>query len=154
MLDSVRKTHPNIKFLAFTVSTSRYDVAHMFRAGVDGYITKSTFGGELPGFVRAALDGERPISANVAGHLLDIDADFEHTSRLEGLTDREREVTLLIARGYTYPEIGNRLGISRKTVEAHMRNIFEKLGVASRHELSALAYDTGFVEPGYASAQT
>ena len=53
----------------------------------------------------------------------------------------------LIARGYTYRETSSRLDISVETLEAHMHHIFDKLGIASRHELSALAFETGFVHP-------
>ena len=53
----------------------------------------------------------------------------------------------LIARGYTYRETSSRLDISVETLEAHMHHIFDKLGIASRHELSHLAFDTGFVRP-------
>lgn len=64
------------------------------------------------------------------------------------LTPREREVVALIARGYTHEETAADLGIAVKTLESHIHSIFAKLGVASRHELSALAYGTGFVNPG------
>ena len=66
---------------------------------------------------------------------------------IEKLTPRERDVVNLIARGYTYRETAARMEISVKTLETHLRHIFDKLGVASRHELSRLAYDTGFVRP-------
>ena len=56
-------------------------------------------------------------------------------------------MTRHIARGYTYRETAAKLNISVKTLEKHMSSIFEKLGVASRHELSALAYEQGLVDP-------
>jgi DNA-binding NarL/FixJ family response regulator len=143
----VRKTHPNVKFLALSASTSREDVAKLLDAGVDGYMTKATVGVDLPGFVHDALDGQLPISSDVAGYMLDIDEDTAERSGLERLTEREREVVLLIARGYTYREVASNLGIAVKTLESHMHNIFRKLEVASRHELAALTYGSGFVRP-------
>jgi DNA-binding CsgD family transcriptional regulator len=58
-----------------------------------------------------------------------------------------RWVVNLIARGYTYRETSSRLDISVKTLETHMHHILDKFGIASRHELSRLAFDTGFVRP-------
>jgi DNA-binding CsgD family transcriptional regulator len=90
--------------------------------------------------------GLRPVSPDVAAFLLDIDEDIDVSSSIERLTPREREVVNLIARGYSYRETAARLTISVKTLESHMGNIFEKLSVASRHELAALAYQEGYVD--------
>lgn len=147
VVDAIRRTHPEVRFLAFTMSTSRDDVLRLLEAGVDGYITKTTYGSELPGLVDQALSGGRPISREVAAYLLDIDEDIVDASGIERLTPREREVVNLIARGYTYRETSARLGIAVKTLESHISRIFEKLGVASRHQLAALAYEAGFVRP-------
>ncbi len=147
VLRQVRKTDPDIAFLAITVSTSRKDVARLFREGVDGYLTKQAIGPDLPDLVASALRGERPISRQVAAFLLDIDEDVADDSGIAKLTPREREVVVLIARGFTYRETAAELGMAVKTLENHIHHIFEKLGIASRYELSALAYGTGFVGP-------
>jgi DNA-binding NarL/FixJ family response regulator len=143
----VKDVAPEVKCLAFTVSTTRSDVATLLAAGVDGYITKSTPGGELPSAVYDVLGGGTPISREVAGYLLDIDAAAAQISLIDRLTPREREVVLHIARGYTYRESAAKLGMKVKTLETHMSHIFEKLGVATRAELSFLAYETGMVDP-------
>lgn len=148
VVEQVRRTHPEIRFLALTVSTSRDDVIRLLNVGVDGYLTKQAVGVDLPDLVEEALTGGRPISRQVAAYLLDIDEGVGADSDIERLTPREREVVALIARGYTYRETASDLGMAVKTLENHMRHIFDKLGVASRHELSALAYETGFVNPG------
>jgi len=149
VVDGVRPILPDIKFLVLSVSTSREDVLRMFRAGVDGYIVKTSDEQFLIAAIEQTLTGARPISREVAGHLLDIDEDIPEASGLERLTPREREVTTLIARGYSYREIASSLSrpISIKTLESHIAHIFEKLGVASRHELTRLAFETGFVQP-------
>ncbi|MDJ0954851.1 MAG: response regulator transcription factor, partial [Acidimicrobiia bacterium] len=147
VLKQVRSTDPDIVFLAVTISTSRKDVARLFREGVDGYLTKQAIGPDLPDLVTQALRGERPISRQVAGYLLDIDDDVADDAGIARLTPREREVVVLIARGFTYRETAAELGMAVKTLENHIHSIFEKLGIASRHELSALAYGTGFVAP-------
>ena len=75
---------------------------------------------------------------------------------IDRLTPKEREVMTLIARGYTYRETARSLSnpISIKTLETHVLHIFEKLGVASRHELTRLAYETGLVDPDRRDHQT
>jgi DNA-binding NarL/FixJ family response regulator len=128
------------------VSTSREDVVQMMQAGVDGYITKTTLSNELPRLIDQTAEGKRPVSPEVAAYLLDIDEDIAAGSTIERLTPREREVVNLIARGYSYRETANRLNISVKTLESHMGHIFEKLSVASRHELAALAYEEGYID--------
>jgi DNA-binding NarL/FixJ family response regulator len=147
VIDAVRRDFPDILFMALTVSTSREDVARLLNAGVDGYVTKTTQGHDLPDLVRQTAEGARPVSPDVAAYLLDIDEDITSETSIDRLTPREREVVNLIARGYTYRETADRLNITVKTVENHMRHIFEKLSVASRHELTALAYDEGYLRP-------
>lgn len=147
VIEAVRRHDRNVKFMALTVSTSREDVVRLLDAGVDGYITKTTFGADFPDLIRETIRGGRPVSPDVAGYLLDIDEGIAATATLSRLTRREREVVNLIARGYSYRETSKRLGITRKTVENHMRSIFEKLSIASRHELTALAYQEGYVRP-------
>jgi DNA-binding NarL/FixJ family response regulator len=137
---------PDVKYMALTVATSRDDVVQMMQAGVDGYITKTTASTELSDLVEQTVEGLRPVSPDVAGFLLDIDEDIAAGSSIERLTPREREVVNLIARGYSYRETAARLSISVKTLESHMGHIFEKLSVASRHELAALAYEEGYVD--------
>ena len=95
---------------------------------------------------REALRGAKPISRQVAAYLLDIDEDVTDESGVTRLTPREREVVALVARGFSYRDAAAELGISVKTLEKHIGHIFEKLGVASRYELDAVARDTGFVE--------
>jgi DNA-binding NarL/FixJ family response regulator len=148
VIEGVRAVLPEVMYMALTVSTSRDDVVQMMKAGVHGYITKTTATNELPDLIDQTVEGQRPVSADVAGFLLDIDEDVD-ASAIEKLTPREREVVNLIARGYSYRETAARLSISVKTLESHMGNIFEKLSVASRHELAALAYEEGYVDrPG------
>lgn len=148
VIEAVRPKAPGVKFLAFTVSTSAEDVVRLFKAGVDGYVVKTTEGFELEEQIELALAGGRPVSRFVAGHLLKIDDVVSTNSELEDLTAREREVVTLIAKGYKYREISEELGISQKTLETHMRNVFDKLGVASRNEVTRLAFESGFVQPG------
>lgn len=147
VLEEVRKTHPDVKFLALTVATNKEDVLRMLRAGVDGYETKFDAMSDLPNRVRQTLAGGRPISRRVAAYMQDLDEAIPQASGIERLTRREREVLALIARGYTYAETAKQLGMAVKTVETHISHIFEKLGTATRHEATVIAYRHGFVEP-------
>lgn len=147
VIEAVKPKAPEVKFLAFTVSTSARDVVRLFKAGVDGYVVKTTEGFELESQIDDALAGGRPVSKYVAGHLLKIDEVAATQSELESLTPKEREVVTLIARGFKYREAAEKLEISQKTLETHMRNVFEKLGVASRSEVTRVAFETGFVQP-------
>jgi DNA-binding NarL/FixJ family response regulator len=148
VIEAVKPKAPDIKFLAFTVSTSAEDVIRLFQAGVDGYVVKTTEGFELENQIETALAGGRPVSRYVAGHLLKIDEVAGTQSELESLTPREREVVTLIARGFKYREAADELGMSQKTLETHMKHVFDKLGVASRSEVTRLAFETGFIQPG------
>jgi len=148
VIEAVKPHAPEVRFLAFTVSTSAEDVVRLFKAGVDGYVVKTTEGFELDEQIELALAGGRPVSRFVAGHLLRIDDVAATHSELEDLTPRERQVVTMIARGYKYREVAAELGISQKTLETHMKNVFDKLGVASRSEVTRLAFETGFVSPG------
>lgn len=147
VIRAVRKVHPDVKVLCFTVSPSRTDVARMFDAGVDGYLLKTSNEQELLVAIESTLDGQRPVSREVAGFLLDIDLDAPDAEGLEKLTPKEREVVDLIARGYTYRETAASLDISVKTLETHMAHIFAKLNAQSRHEVTRIAFETGFLRP-------
>lgn len=148
VMDGVKRYNTDIKFLAYTVSTSAEDVVRMFRAGVDGYVVKQADEFELADKIDQVLAGGRPVSRYVANYLMQIDDVAAGHSELEALTPKEREVMNLIARGYRYREVASELNISVKTLETHMKHIFDKLGVASRHEVTRLAFETGFVDPG------
>ena len=91
VIDSVRRDFPDVMFMALTVSTSREDVMRLLNAGVNGYVTKTTQGAELPDLVRQTAAGARPVSADVAAYLLDIDEDITSETSIDRLTPRERE---------------------------------------------------------------
>lgn len=147
VVEALHRTHPDIKFLAFTVSTRREDVVRLLRAGASGYVVKTTDRHQLISWIDEVLAGGIPISPEVAGYLLDIDDERHRDETFGLLTQREREVATFIARGYTYREGAAAMEISVKTLETHIRHIFDKLGVTSRHELAEAAFGSGFVQP-------
>ena len=139
-----------VRFLALSVSDAPDDVISVIRAGARGYVTKTISGPELIDAVRRVADGDAVFSPRLAGFVLDAfsgaPAGAPHADpELDQLTDREREVLRLIARGYMYKEIAHRLGISAKTVEAHVSAVLRKLQLSSRHELSRWALERRLV---------
>jgi DNA-binding NarL/FixJ family response regulator len=136
-----------VRFLALSVSDAAEDVITVIRAGARGYVTKTISGGELAEAVRRVAGGDAVFSPRLAGFVLDAFADDRSTidspprkdPDLDQLTPREREVLRHIARGYMYKEVAQRLGISVKTVEAHVSAVLRKLQLSSRHELSRWA---------------
>jgi DNA-binding NarL/FixJ family response regulator len=122
----------------------------VIRAGARGYVTKSISGEELADAVRRVRDGDAVFSPRLAGFVLDAFqgelGEAEVDPELDQLTLREREVLRLIARGYQYKEIALRLGISHKTVEAHVSAVLRKLQLSNRHELSRWAVERRLVD--------
>jgi DNA-binding NarL/FixJ family response regulator len=139
------------QFLALSVSDAAEDVIAVIRAGARGYVTKTISGTDLADAVRRVHEGDAVFSPRLAGFVLDAFAGggvvgrgggaaaADHDADLDQLTPREREVLQHIARGYMYKEIAQRLGISAKTVEAHVSAVLRKLQLSSRHELSRWA---------------
>jgi DNA-binding NarL/FixJ family response regulator len=136
---------PATQFLALSVSDAAEDVIAVIRAGARGYVTKTISGADLADAVRRVHECDAVFSPRLAGFVLDAFAGAapavapDRDAELDQLTPREREVLQHIARGYMYKEIAQRLGISAKTVEAHVSAVLRKLQLSSRHELSRWA---------------
>lgn len=140
---------PDTRFLAVSVSDAAEDVIGVIRAGARGYVTKSISGPELVEAVGRVAEGDAVFSPRLAGFVLDafsgaidvasIDED------LDRLSQREREVLRLIARGYAYKEVAKELFISIKTVETHVSSVLRKLQLSNRHQLTRWATDRRLV---------
>ncbi len=142
----------DIRFLALSVSDAAEDVIAVIRAGARGYVTKTISATELADAVRRVAGGDAVFSPRLAGFVLDafaqdtgagaaasVESTAAEDRELDQLTPREREVLRHIARGYMYKEVAQSLGISVKTVEAHVSAVLRKLQLSSRHELSRWA---------------
>jgi DNA-binding NarL/FixJ family response regulator len=133
------------RFLALSVSDAAEDVIGTIRAGARGYVTKTITGPELVDAIRRVSEGDAVFSPRLTGFVLDAFAGTIEISAvdedLDRLTEREREVMRLIARGYAYKEVARELFISIKTVETHMSSVLRKLQLSSRHELTRWASD-------------
>jgi DNA-binding NarL/FixJ family response regulator len=144
---AVKTEHPEIKFLALSASDAPEDVIAVIRSGARGYVTKTISGSELISAISRVAAGDAVFSPRLAGFVLDAfasgaTAGVDRPSfdpELDQLTGREREVLRLIARGYTYKEIGRELFISAKTVESHVSSVLRKLQLSTRHQLTRWA---------------
>ena len=136
---------PGTRFLALSVSDAAEDVIGTIRAGARGYVTKTITGPELVQAIERVATGDAVFSPRLAGFVLDAFAGTFEVAQvdedLDRLTEREREVMRLIARGYAYKEVASELFISVKTVETHVSSVLRKLQLSSRHELTRWASD-------------
>jgi len=133
------------KYLALSVSDAAEDVIGTIRGGARGYVTKTITGPELVDAIKRVDSGDAVFSPRLAGFVLDAFAGSIEVASvdedLDRLSEREREVMRLIARGYAYKEVAKELFISIKTVETHMSSVLRKLQLSSRHELTKWASD-------------
>jgi DNA-binding NarL/FixJ family response regulator len=150
VLRKVRPAHPDVVFLALSVSDAAEDVIAVIRGGARGYVTKSISSQELARAVVRVAAGDPVFSPRLAGFVLDAFADRPGAApisdpELDLLTPRERDVLRLLARGYAYKEIAAELFISVKTVETHVSSVLRKTQLSNRYELSRWASDRRLV---------
>lgn len=146
VISRVHEREPEIKFLALSVSDASEDVIAVIRAGARGYVTKTIDGRELAAAIERVAEGDAVFSPRLAGFVLDafssnFPVDTVADPELDQLTQREKEVLRLIARGYAYKEIARQLTLSVKTIETHVSSVLRKLQLSSRYELTRWAND-------------
>jgi len=141
----VATASPRTSFLALSVSDAAEDVISTIRGGARGYVTKTITGPELVAAIERVATGDAVFSPRLAGFVLDAFAGTIEVAQvdddLDRLTERERQVMRLIARGYAYREVAAELFISVRTVETHVSSVLRKLQLSSRHELTRWAAD-------------
>jgi DNA-binding NarL/FixJ family response regulator len=123
------------------------------RFGASGFLVKDTEPAELVTAIRVVASGDALISPSMTRRLV---AEFAAraktpppSSRLDVLTDREREVLATVAEGLSNAEIAQRLFLSPATVRTHVSRMMSKLGARDRTQLVVIAYETGLVRPGW-----
>lgn len=135
---------PHIKILVLSASAEEADVLEAVKAGASGYLLKSSSASDVVDAVLRVRTGEPVFTPSLAGLVL---SEFRRLATPDqnepGLTPRENEVLKLIAKGYTYKEIGEKLFISTKTVQNHVQNILTKLQLKKRYELMRYAIQKG-----------
>jgi DNA-binding NarL/FixJ family response regulator len=148
-VDAIRRIveeSPHVKVLVLSATGEEADVLEAVKVGAGGYLLKSATASEIVDAVARVRAGEPVFSANLAGLVL---GEFRRMSGAvagssePGLTRRETEVLKLVAKGYTYREIADKLFISVKTVQNHVQNILTKLQLSKRYELMRYAIKRG-----------
>ena len=142
----IREEAPNVKVLVLSASAEENHVLEAVKAGASGYLLKSATSDELVSALQRVHAGEPVFTPSLAGLVLD---EFRRVASGEVKTDeprltpRENDVLKLVAKGYAYKEIGEKLFISTKTVQNHVQNILTKLQLRKRYELMRYAIQKG-----------
>jgi DNA-binding NarL/FixJ family response regulator len=155
-LDGIEATRrlPNQRVLILTTFGLDDYIVEALRAGASGFITKDVPAEELVRAVKAVAAGDALLSPAVTRQLLDRVARrlpapvAAQPQVLDELTEREREVLGLLARGLSNAEIAAALVVGDATVKTHVSNVLMKLGLRDRVQAVVLAYEIGLVEPG------
>lgn len=146
----LRNQAPDIQVLILTAHDEEEYLFRVLQVGASGYLLKNALDTELIAAVRAVSMGQvylYPTAAKtLVDDLLNRINNGENVSAYQLLSDREREILILIAKGFTNKEISEKLYISVKTVETHKRNIMDKLNLQKRHEVVEYALKRGLLD--------
>ncbi|MFE6803622.1 response regulator [Streptomyces sp. NPDC057681] len=142
-----------VKVLMLTTYDTDEHVVEALRAGASGFLVKDTKPAELLDAIRTVAAGESLLSPGPTARLIArvLRAPAEPgpvPPGLAALTDRERQVLTLVARGLTNTEAAEVLGLSPLTAKTHVSRIMGKLGARDRAQLVIVAYESGLIEPG------
>ncbi|CAB4846986.1 unannotated protein [freshwater metagenome] len=130
---------PGSVVVVLTSFSDQARVVEALRAGAVGYLLKDSDPDVLLAAVRSAAAGHAPLDPRVARALLP--SAPQPISQAGGLSAREREVLALVAQGFANKQVGTRLGISERTVKAHLGRVFREIGVADRTSAALWARD-------------
>ena len=139
------------KVLVLTMFDLDEYVFAALRAGASGFLLKDSPRASIIAAVRSVHSGDVLLAPEVTRRLVERFTDVAPTHghpALDGITDRERQVLVQIARGMSNPEIGARLGIGEATVKTHVARLLSKLGQRDRVQLVVFAYERGVVSVG------
>ncbi len=145
--ERLKQDYPAIKVLALSVFEDKGHLRRMLQAGASGYILKLATSDDLVRALRLVAAGGVYLDPVLAGKVVgDIVAEGEESGKADGarLTDRETQVLIRVARGFSNKEIAAQLDVSVKTVETHKLRSMEKLGLRSRAEVVRFALGRGW----------
>jgi two-component system NarL family response regulator len=140
--------HPQIKVIGLSTHLERGIIRQMLDAGALGYVAKAAAGAELEQGIRSVFEGKRFLSLDVVALMTDSLRSRQAGARNTGnsrLTSRELQVTALLAKGRSTPEIAAELHISPGTVNTHRGNLMKKLEVHNVADVTRYAIRTGLV---------
>ena len=131
----VKDRSPSTQFMMFTVYENDDKVFEALKAGASGYLLKNTGLLQIAESVKELHEGGSPMSANIARKMVNLFRDTDKkTPFLDILSNREKEILQLLAKGLLYKEIAEQLNITTGTVRIHIHKIYEKLHVQNRTE--------------------
>lgn len=142
-----------VKVLILTTFDLDEYIVGALRAGASGFLAKDVPADDLVAAIRSVAAGEAVVAPRILRRLLEKFVDRlpdpagGTPTSLEVLTDREREVLMLVARGMSNAEIAKELTVSETTVKTHVGHVLTKLGLRDRVQAVVLAYETGLVKP-------
>ncbi|MEU0566543.1 response regulator transcription factor [Nonomuraea sp. NPDC005983] len=142
---------PDVRVVVISTFDLDEHVMDALRAGASGFVSKEVPPEELVQAVRVAHEGESVVTPRLLTRLIGTFVRLpepRRRPRLAGVTSRELDVLVLIARGYSNAEISASLQIAGSTVKNHVTSLFAKIGVRDRAQAVILAYETGLVRPG------
>ncbi|HUQ19689.1 MAG TPA: response regulator transcription factor [Gemmatimonadaceae bacterium] len=147
LTERIRQQHDSVKVLVLTVHEERLYLTRLFRAGASGYVLKRAAASDLVNAVRIVASGGTYIDPALAGELVTgfLDSESSSVDADDSLSEREREVLVRIARGFSNKEIAAELELSTKTVETYKARVAEKLGLHSRVEIIRYATRKGLL---------
>jgi len=147
-LKLIKAEMPDIKVVMLTTSEEDEDLFNAVKCGASGYLLKNTNAKELVGILSDIEKGEASFTPELAAKLLKEfrSRDTGKTMQNEELTMRQLEVLELVAKGIIYKEVGEKLGLSERTVKYHMAKILEQLHLENRAQVIAYAARIGLTE--------
>ena len=139
----IKSRNPKVHILMITSYTDDDAIISSILAGASGYLLKHVSRADLLRSIREVASGHSLIDSTTAKQAM------EHLEQIPGseLTEREREVLTLVARGYTNKQIADTLFVSEKTARNHVSHILDKLGLSRRSEAAAFAVEHKLVPP-------
>ncbi|GAA0932788.1 response regulator transcription factor [Pseudonocardia zijingensis] len=149
-IEGILEALPDTRILVLSASGEHTDVLEAVKAGAVGYLVKSASAEELLAAVQRTADGVPVFTPGLAGLVLGEYRRLAGTDRsgppVPALTDRETDVLRLVAKGLTARQIGERLGVSHRTVETHVQSTLRKLQLHNRVQLARYAIEQGIVD--------
>ena len=143
----LRERLPETRVIVLTSFLDDDKLLPALRAGAAGYLLKNAEPQEVVRAVRTAHAGQTVLDPVVAARLVETLAADERGDPIDRLTPREREVLVLIGRGYANKRIALELGLAEKTVKTHVGHVLAKLGVSDRTQAAIAAVRAGLVDP-------
>jgi DNA-binding NarL/FixJ family response regulator len=149
-IEGILDALPETRILVLSASGEHADVLEAVKAGAAGYLVKSASAEELLAAVQRTADGFPVFTPGLAGLVLGEYRRLAGSDRSDpavpALTERETDVLRLVAKGLTARQIGERLGVSHRTVETHVQSTLRKLQLHNRVQLARYAIEKGIVE--------